>query len=80
MPDLQRNQARDKASALAGASPRYVQDAKQIAKDALEVLDYVQHGKPSVPHTKQVAAHIVTIRQGERTDLPSTVYFCKRKR
>jgi hypothetical protein len=40
LPDLQKGQVRDKAAEMIGASPRYVQDAKQIAKDAPEILDY----------------------------------------
>ena len=38
LPDLQRGQARDKAAEIVGVSLRYVQEAKQIERDAPEVL------------------------------------------
>ena len=43
-PQREQGRARDKAAELVGASPRYVQDAKQIAKDAPEILDHVKQG------------------------------------
>ena len=56
LPDHQRGQARDKAAEMVGASPRYVLDAKQIERDAPEILDHVKQGKLSIPQAKQVAA------------------------
>jgi hypothetical protein len=53
---LELGKARDKAAALVGASPRYVQDAKQIERDAPELLDEVIQGKLSIPQAKRVAA------------------------
>jgi hypothetical protein len=38
---------------MIGASPRSVQDAKQIAKAAPEVLDYAKQGKLSIPQAKK---------------------------
>ena len=53
LPQQEQDRARDKAAELVGASPRYVQDAKQIAKDAPEVLDQVKQGQLSIPQAKQ---------------------------
>jgi hypothetical protein len=41
---------------MVGASPRYVQDAKQIEKDALEVLDHVKQGKLTIPQAALMLA------------------------
>ena len=48
--------ARDLAAKMVGANRQYISDAKQIAKDAPEVLDHVKQGKLSIPQAKQVAA------------------------
>jgi len=38
-------EARDKAAEKFEANPHYVTDAKQIAKDAPEILEHVKQGK-----------------------------------
>ena len=55
LPEREKGQARDQAAEMGDASPRYIQDAKQIAKDAPEILDHVQHGTRRIPHATQVA-------------------------
>jgi hypothetical protein len=41
---------------MVGVSPRYVQDAKQIAQDAPEILEQVKQGKLSIPQAKKMPA------------------------
>jgi hypothetical protein len=43
LPESEKGRARNKAAEIVGASPRYVQDAKQIAQDAPEILNQVKH-------------------------------------
>jgi len=47
---------------MVGANRHYISDAKQIEKDAPEILDHVKQGKLSIPQAKQVAALPVTQR------------------
>jgi hypothetical protein len=48
--------AREKAAEMVGASPRYVQDAKQVAQEAPEIFEQVKQGKLNIPQAKKVAA------------------------
>jgi hypothetical protein len=48
--------AAEQTANMVGASPIYVQQAKQIAKDTTEILDHVKQGKLSIPQAKKVAA------------------------
>ena len=47
------NEAREQAAKATGASPRYVQDAKAIARDAPEVFEQVKAGAISIPEAKR---------------------------
>lgn len=44
-PPQEQGRAREQAAQMVGGSPRYVQEAKQIARDAPELLDEVIQGK-----------------------------------
>ena len=48
------NEAREQAAKATGASPRYVQDAKAIARDAPEVFEQVKSGELTIPEAKRV--------------------------
>lgn len=45
LPEREKRQARDDAAAAVGVSPRYVQDAKKLAKEAPEKAEEVRAGK-----------------------------------
>ena len=54
--EREKGRARDKAAEMVGASPAYVQQAKQIERDAPELLDEVIQGRSNIPQAKRVAA------------------------
>jgi len=54
-PEQEKGEAREKAAEMVGVNRQYVSDAKQIEKDAPEVLDHVEQGKLSIPQAKTVA-------------------------
>jgi hypothetical protein len=52
LPESEKGRARETAAEMGGASPRYVEEAQQIAKDAPEILEHAQGsvGKQSSQH------------------------------
>ena len=54
-----KGQARDQAAEMLGVNRQYVSDAKQIAKDAPEILEHVKHGTLNIPQAQHVAADLI---------------------
>lgn len=51
-PESDAGQARDKAAKLVGTNPRYVSDAKKLAKEAPQLFEKVKAGEISLPAAK----------------------------
>lgn len=52
LPEPEKRQARDDAAAAVGVSPRYVQDAKQVAQRSPELAAEVRAGTKSLPRAR----------------------------
>jgi hypothetical protein len=69
--EREKGRARDKAAEMTGASPAYVQQAKQIEQDAPEIFEQVKQGKLNIPQAKKVAVYL-GVRRQTPCDLPFT--------
>jgi hypothetical protein len=66
LPQQEQGRAREQAAEMVSVSPRYVQEAKQIERDAPELLDEVIQGNLTIPQAKKVAA--LPVAQRGRSD------------
>jgi len=56
LPEQEKGEARDKAAKDAGASPRYVQDAKKIKEEAPETFEKMKEGEITMAQAKKEVA------------------------